>query len=39
MTPFCHFHSTDFFILACGKETVKPTELKYNLKESLFYVE
>ena len=27
------------FILACSKETVKSTELKYSLKESLFYVE
>ena len=39
ITPFCHLHSTDVFILACSKETVKPTELKYSLKESLFYVE
>ena len=29
----------DVFILACSKETVRPTELKYRLKESLFYVE
>ena len=34
---FCHLHSTDIFIVACShKETVKPTELKYSLKESLF---
>ena len=38
-TPFWHLHSTDIFILACSKETVRPTELKYSLKESLFYVE
>ena len=39
MTPFCLLHPTDIFILACSKETVRPTELKYSLKESLFYVE
>ena len=39
MTRFCHLHLTDIFILACSKETIKPTELKYSLKESLFYVE
>ena len=38
MTPFCHLHPTDIFILACSKETVKPTELKYSLKESLFFM-
>ena len=37
--PFCHLHSTDIFILACSKETVKPTEFKYSLKELLFYIE
>ena len=25
-------------ILACSKETIKPTELKYSFKESLFYI-
>ena len=39
MMPFCHLHSTDIFILAGSKETVKPTKLKYRLKESLFYIE
>ena len=29
----------DIFILACNKETVKLTELKYSLKQSLFYIE
>ena len=36
MAPFCHRHSTDIFILACSKETVKPTELKYALKKRCF---
>ena len=36
MMPFCHLHSTDIFILACSKETVKPTELNYSLKNHCF---
>ena len=39
MMPFCHLQQTDISILACSKETIKPTELKYSLKESLFYIE
>ena len=33
------FSFNRFFILTCSKETIKPTELKYSLKELLFYVE
>ena len=29
----------DIFFLACSKETVKATELKCSLKESLLYIE
>ena len=38
ITLLCHSHSMDIFILACSKETVEPTELKYSLKELLFYI-
>ena len=36
MTPFCHLYSSNIFILAYTKETVKATQFKYSLKESLF---
>ena len=36
---FYYLHSTGIIILACIKKTIKSSELKYSLKESLFYIE